>query len=622
MCAINGIVDTRGRSTEERVADTAAVQKMLKVTEHRGPDGHGQWQDTFATLGSNRLAVLDLSAGASMPMLSQSGRYVIVYNGEVYNFKELRKELASYQCTTDGDTEVILAAYERWGSDAFAKLRGMFAIALWDMQEHTLVLARDHSGIKPLYYRTEHDGARITFSSEIKGLLTANTVPRTISREALESYLKLRYVPEPITMIEGVLKLPPGTFAVIKAGSMALSTFAKVPLQPLVIGSPRDIAKQVEVLVDRAVASELVSDRPVGLFLSGGLDSTIVLDAATKAAGTVQTFSLRFDVSKNEQSDKFNADADLAVQTAKHYGAKHTEVLLTEEEFVRLLPEAMYYLDQPIANATAIAQLFLAKEARKHIVVALAGDGGDELFGGYPRYRLSRFMDIYRIVPRPLRALLNAVSSSFKKLDTPPGIERVVRFMFEKEATLKQAIYPEFISDLPADTFERHYLTGRGEHDFTQLFMDADRRSWLVDEALARTDTMTMAASLEARVPLLQFDIVEYASRIPSTMRAGLFTNKKILRAAFAKRLPKHVLNAKKRGFFSPTAKWMRRPAMLALVRETLSAGYHPGTDALLNFPAVQKMLEDHVSGRTYAMNTLWTLVTLRLWAKQYDASL
>lgn len=620
MCAINGIIDTRGRSVDERVADTAAVQKMLKATVHRGPDGQAEWQDTFVTLGSNRLAILDLSAKANMPMLSASGRHVIVYNGEIYNFKELRKELAPYNFVTEGDTEVVLAAYERWGTDAFSKLRGMFAIALWDTETHALVLARDHSGIKPLYYRTE--GGRTAFSSEIKGLLAATNAPPRICREALEAYLRLRYVPEPITMIEGVLKLPPGSFAVVKGSAFTLTAFAKVPLTPLLIDSKKDIARQVRKLVDKAVASELVSDRPVGLFLSGGLDSTIVLDAATKAAGTVETFSLRFDVSKDEQSDKFNADADLAAQTAAHYGSKHHEVLLTEEEFVRLLPEAMYYLDQPIANATAVAQMFLAREARKHIVVALAGDGGDELFGGYPRYRLSRLMDIYRLVPRPLRAVLDMLSAQLKKLDTPPGIGRIQRFLFEKDAMLSRAIHPEFISDLPADTFERHYLRGRGESDFTQLFMDADRRSWLVDEALARTDTMTMAASLEARVPLLQFGLVEYASRIPSRMRVGLWSNKKILRAAFAGRLPKHVLAAKKRGFFSPTAKWLRRPAMLALVREVLSEGYHPGTDALLNFKGVQKMLEDHVAGRGYAMNTLWTLVTLRMWAKQYDASL
>jgi asparagine synthase (glutamine-hydrolysing) len=438
--------------------------------------------------------------------------------------------------------------------------------------------------------------------------------------------MRLKYVPEPITMIEGVCKLPPGSFAVSKAGTFTITPFANVPLMPLVTGSKKDIAREVEQLVDKAVASELVSDRPVGLFLSGGLDSSIVLDAATKAAGTIETFSLRFDVTEEEQSEKFNTDADLAKQTAEYYGTTHHELLFTEAEFVRMLPEAAYYLDQPIANATAVAQMFLARESRKHIVVALAGDGGDELFGGYPRYRLSRLMDLYRLIPQPLRAICNKLSSRLTKLDTPPGIERIQRFLFEKDAPLSRVVstqyMPLIMSDSAARTFDEQYLKGRGEHDFTQLFMDADRRSWLVDEALARTDTMSMAASLEERVPLLQFGIVEYASRIGSRMRVGLGSNKKILRTAFAGRLPAHVLAAKKRGFFSPTAKWLRRPAMLALAREVLSEGYHPGTDALLNFEGVQKMLEDHVAGRGYAMNLIWTLITLRLWARAFNATL
>jgi asparagine synthase (glutamine-hydrolysing) len=375
-------------------------------------------------------------------------------------------------------------------------------------------------------------------------------------------------------------------------------------------------------LVDSAVKAELVSERPVGLFLSGGLDSTIVLDSATNAAGKIETFSLRFDVTEGEQPEKFNTDADLAVQSAAHYGANHHEVLFSEEEFVHMMPQAMYYLDQPIANATALAQLFLSREARKHIVVALMGDGGDELFGGYPRYRTSRLMDMYQHTPSALRAVASTLSPSFAKLNTPPGIERVERFLFEKDATLSRIVAGECITELPAYEFEKHYLTGRGEVDFTQLFMDADRRSWLVDEALARTDTMTMGASLEARVPLLNTELVRYASRLPSTMRVGLAENKKILRGAFASRLPAHVLSAKKRGFFSPTAKWLRRPAALALAREVLSPGFDSGTDPLLNFKGVQEMLEGHVSGKQYALTPLWMLITLRLWSKAFNARL
>ncbi|MGH7935517.1 MAG: asparagine synthase (glutamine-hydrolyzing) [Chthoniobacterales bacterium] len=619
MCAINGIVDLRGRSVEERVEDDALLRAMNAATVHRGPDGSGSWSDTFATLGSNRLAILDLSASANMPMRSASGRYTIVFNGEIYNFKDLKRALAGYDFKTQGDTEVILAGFERWGVEVFKKLRGMFALAVWDAQLHTLTLARDQSGIKPLYYMRTR--GRIAFSSELKGLLADRSIERRIEPMALDAYLRLRYVPGPLTMLRGIEKLPAGSYAVMHGETFDITRYFDVPLQPLVHESRGVMEGTIQTLIDRAVASELVSDRKVGLFLSGGLDSTIVFDAATKAAGKMETFSLRFDVSEDEQASKFNMDADLAAQTAKQYGSNHHEVCLSEEEFVRLLPDAVHALDQPIANATAVAQMYLAREARKHIVVALAGDGGDELFGGYPRYGISRAMDVYQRAPGFLRAALSGVSSSAKKLSIPPGIERTEQFLFEKDVTLARAVSQEYISTMPALAFEKEYLANRHEADFTQLFMDADRRSWLVDEALARTDAMTMASSLEARVPLLNTELVLYASRLPSRERVGFREGKKILRSAFKSRLPAHVLSAKKSGFFSPTAKWLRRPAMQALAREVLSPGYHPATDRVLNFAGVEQMLEAHVGKRAYSMNTLWLLITLRLWAKTYNVT-
>lgn len=593
---------------------------MNMATHHRGPDATGIWRDTFATLGSNRLAIIDLSPDANQPMTSVSGRYVITFNGEIYNFRELKKELAGYPFATQSDTEVILAAFERWGHDAFARLRGMFGLAIWDTQKKELTLARDQSGIKPLYYK--RNGKRIAFSSELKGVLSDKSIARKMDHGALEAYFRLRYVPEPLSMIEGVAKLPAGSYATLCGDEFKVVSYFTVPLAPLLRDPLQKIESTVRELIDDSVKAELVSDRPVGLFLSGGLDSTIVLDSAAKAAGKVETFSLRFDVTQDEQSGKFNADADLAAQSAAHYGANHHEILFTEEEFVRMLPDAMYALDQPIANATALAQLQLAREARKHIVVALAGDGGDELFGGYPRYRTSRLMDMYQRMPNAARSALSRVSPSFAKLNTLPGIERIERFLFEKDATLSRIVADEYISQLPAYEFERQYLTKRGETDFTQLFMDADRRSWLVDEALARTDTMTMAASLEARVPMLNTDLVLYASRIPSNMRVGLSGNKKILRSAFASRLPRHVLAAQKRGFFSPTAKWLRRPQALALAREVLSRGFDSSTDRAFNFAGIEKMLQGHLSGKNYALTPLWMLITLRLWARALNAYL
>lgn len=616
MCAINGVVDLRGRSTEERVRDDALARRMNVATSHRGPDGEGLYSDIFATLAHKRLAILDLSSSSNQPMESASGRYVIIFNGEIYNFKDLRNEL-SYPFVTTGDTEVILAAFERWGVEALPRLRGMFALAIWDKERKELVLARDNAGIKPLYYVRR--GGKVFFSSELKGILENADIDRKIDPVSLESYVRLRYVPGSQTMIQSVCKLLPGTYAVFSKEYFLTKRFHEVKLQPLIVEDRPLIEAHLRDLLDDSVRAHMISDRPLGVFLSGGLDSTILLDSATRSKGRMETFSLRFEVRKEEQQEKFNADADLAQMTAAHYGATHHEVTLSEKEFVALLPKAIRHLDQPIANATAIAQLFLSQEARKHIVVALTGDGGDELFGGYPRYRFNKYMDLYAHTPRSLRHGLGLLWSPAKKMDTPQGIERIERFLFEKEKNLSKAISREFISDTPARQFESEYLEKRNAADFTQLFMDADRRSWLVDEALARTDAMTMAASLEARIPFLDTALVEYASRIPSHMRVGMLgESKPLLRSAFRARLPAHVHGAPKRGWFSPIAKWLRRPDMVSLAQEVLAPGFHAPTDTVLSENAL-KLLDAHIQGKTYASPALWACITLRLWAQHYD---
>lgn len=608
MCGINGITEK----------NEDLVLKMNEALKHRGPDATAVWTDGKVTLGANRLAIIDLSPGANQPISTPDGRYTIVFNGEIYNYKELRANLTSYPFKTQGDTEVVLALFQKEGVLAFNKLDGMFAIAIWDARKEELILARDHSGIKPLYYR--HEGTMLAFSSEVKGILEDGRVARKINRAVLERYLRLRYVPEPETLVEGVRKLPPASYAVFSKGVLRIEKFYEPRLSPLSSLSHAEMVAKTSELIDASVKRQLISERPLGVFLSGGLDSTIVLDAATKAGGTMETFSLSFELSQEEQAEKFNADAQLAALSARHYGSKHHDVVFTENEFVDMLPDAIRFLDQPIGNATALAQLALAKKARERIVVALQGDGGDELFGGYPRYRLSRLMDIYQRTPSFARDALSHLSPKLEKLNTRAGVERVELFLFEKEAHLARAVSEEFISHRPAEWFAERYLKGRDENDFTQLLMDADRRSWLVDEALARTDTMTMGASLEARVPLLSADIVSFASSLPTSARVGLFKNKKLLREAYAKRLPRHILSAQKRGFFSPMAKWIRRPKLQALARETLSHGFHPQTDTLL-LPDATSLLDAHVQGE-YAVNTLWTLVTLRLWAREFKMSI
>jgi len=616
MCAINGLVRAKGDSVH-REHDRRLVAQMNEATKHRGPDGTAVWADEYTTFGHNRLAIIDLDPRSNQPMMSASGRFIITFNGEIFNFRDLKREL-SYPYTTEGDTEVILAAFEKWGTEAFARLRGQFALGIWDTREKVLYMARDHSGIKPLYYHSTLE--RLIFSSELKGVLEDGSIARRFNHASLERYVRLRYVPEPDSLVEDVSKLPPGSFAVWREGQLSITNFFMPELQPLCTDSAGAIARRVEELIDASVQRELIADRPVGLFLSGGLDSSIVLDSASRAGTVLDTFSLAFELEAYEQAEKFNADAVLAKRTAAHYGARHHEFVLTEKDFLTAFHDSLHMLDQPVANATSVAQYALARMAREHVVVGLLGDGGDELFGGYPRYRFSRMMDLYQKIPGTVRGALKKIPT-MTKLDTPPGIARIERFMFEKEGPLKETIADTFLTGSPRDWYEARYLTRRGEADFTQLFMDSDRRSWLTDEALARTDAMTMAHALEARVPLLSADLVAYASRIPTNMRVRLSTNKWILRKAFGTRLPPHVLSAPKRGWFSPMAKWLRRKEVYALAKEALSSGYHTGSDPLLKPEGAVRMLDGHVSGR-YAMTTLWMLITLRVWAKTFGMSL
>ena len=616
MCAINGLVRAK-RDGVHREHDRRLALRMNEATKHRGPDGTAVWADEYTTFGHNRLAVIDLDPRSNQPMVSASGRFIITFNGEIFNFRELKRELP-YPYKTEGDTEVILAAFEKWGTEAFARLRGQFALGIWDTREKVLYLARDHSGIKPLYYHQNTE--RLIFSSELKGVLADDSIARRFNHASLERYMRLRYVPEPDSLVAGVSKLPAGSFASWREGKLTVVNFFTPELQPLCTDSAGAIAQRVEGLIDASVKSELIADRPIGLFLSGGLDSSIVLDSASRAGTALDTFSLAFELEAHEQAEKFNADAILAKRTAAHYKTRHHELVLTEKDFLTAFHDSLYALDQPVANATSVAQYALAKMAREHVVVGLLGDGGDELFGGYPRYRFSRMMDMYQKIPRTVRGALEIVPAT-GKLNTPPGIARIERFMFEKDGPLSETVADAFLTSAPREWYEARYLSGRGEADFTQLFMDSDRRSWLTDEALARTDAMTMAHALEARVPLLNADLVAYASRIPTSMRVRLFTNKWILRKAFGKRLPAHVLSAKKRGWFSPTAKWLRRKEVYALAREALSSGYHAGSDPILKPEGAVRMLEEHKNGR-YAPATLWMLITLRVWAKAYDVSL
>src|SRR3989344_4095522 len=611
MCAINGF----------NFKNESLIRKMNQATAHRGPDGTGVFLDGQISFGHNRLSILDTSDRAAQPMKSNDGNEIIIFNGEIYNFRELRKKLeASYQFKTTSDTEVIIAAYQKWGKECVKYFNGMFAFALWDEKKQELFLARDPIGIKPLYYFW--DGKKFIFSSEIKAILETG-VPRQLNKKALEHYFRVLYLPEPHTMFENIFKLPPAHWAVLKDKKLVIEQYWKVEDEKIEIPSnQKQLEEMVRNKVQSAVTRQLVSDRPLGVYLSGGIDSSVVLDCMSKEHKDIDTFSVGFELPIKEDMEKFNQDFYLARKTAAHYGTRHHEIMLGEEEAINLFEKAVWHLDEPISNPTIIPMLHLAGFAKEKVAVVLGGDGGDELFGGYERYRLSRIASVYQHIPSFFRTALVA-SSRLQKLNTPAGVDRFSLFLFQKDDILKQVLVPEYINENTKQFFNQRYFQNWDKAmPFESHFMNVDRQSWLVDESLMRSDKMAMAAGLEARVPLLDQELVEFVHRIPLNKKVSYTNTKIILKQAFAGRIPEFLLNQPKRGWFSPGAKWLRHPKIDQMAREMLSPYYYSETQSLFNWDNLIPILKAHQEKSQYNFTVLWALLTFQSWARQYKIQL
>lgn len=605
MCAINGITNT----------DEQLVAAMNAATSYRGPEGSSVSVVGTVTLGHNRLAIIDLSPGGAQPMEGAGGRYTVVYNGELYNYKELKAELHDYPFRSDSDTEVVLAAWSVWGEAALSRMNGIFAFALFDAEDGTLYLARDRSGIKPLYVYQDKKGLR--FSSEIAGLLADPSIPRTLSKPAFASYVRFLYTPAPDTLFSGITTFPPGHVGRFTDGTFESHAFGTPEKKTLPTSREERMVALRDTLAS-AVTRQLVSDRPVGILLSGGLDSSILLAEATKTHPAIHTFSASFALGPGEEEAKFNADAVLARESAKYFGATHHELVIEERDLPKLLLDAAAHLGEPIANPTVAAQLALARFAKKDATVVLTGDGGDELFGGYPRYRLSRLMDSYQgALPSLVRRTLSGIGP-FGKLNTSPGYERVARFLMLKDEELARVLRE---TSAPPQSAIQEILKGLVTENPTEQLMEFDRHTWLVDEALLRTDRLSMAAAVEARTPFLDDEVVAFARALPMDEKVNEFTTKIVLRDAYRSLLPQSVIAAPKRGWFSPGAKWLRRPDFLSFAREVLSVSYHEPTSRLFDWKKVEDTLERHERGE-YHLHPLWMALSFQLWAKAHNVNL
>lgn len=579
--------------------------KMGNCIAHRGPDASGIYTEPGITLSHQRLSIIDLSERANQPMQSEDA--VIVFNGEIYNYKELCNELKDYEFKTQSDTEVILAGYLKYGKNVVHKLNGIFSFAIWDKRDKSLFITRDHMGVKPMYYYW--NDKKFIFASEVTSILT-HDIPRKLDLEAFNQYLRVLYVPEPKTMIQDINKLPPGHLAILKDDKLVLEKYYTPELMREGL-TYKEAKSKVRSIIEDAVERQMIADVPVGVYLSGGIDSSVVLAAASMVKKNIKTFSVGFDLEENESRDKFNRDFDLARETSKFFGSEHHELVLNSKDVADSLEKIIGSMDDPISNPTAIAMYHLAKFSKQHVTVVLSGNGGDELFGGYERYRTSRRIDVVERIPL-IRHFLPKRIRAILEMST---LDRLAQFEFEKDHRLSKVITPEFFysMDQVNKSFTRYITSG----DKTESLMMADLQSWLPDQALLLGDKMSMQGSLEERVPFLDRNVVDLAMKIPLSYKTTSFGTKKILKDAFRGVLPEALFKEPKRGWFAPGAKWLRRPEVLKLVKSVLSGGYYMPTSKLFNWNAIQEMLDNHVQKKEYNLTVIWAIITFQIWAKR-----
>ncbi len=632
MCGIAGFTGNSGGSGFG--PKDGLIERMTATITHRGPDQQGVYRSEGIALGAVRLQVIDLDGG-EQPVRSgiedaaggsDAEHSVIVYNGEIYNFRELRAELESLGHTfrSDCDTEVALRAFLQWDTGCFARLRGMFAMAIWSERDRRLVLARDRLGIKPLYIR--RIGQDLVFGSEIKVLLEHPGVTRRLDRTGLSDFLSLLYVPSPRTLIEGIEKLPSAHYLEWQDGVTKITPYWTLKFAPDESIREEDAKAELDRLLRAAVREQLVSDVPLGVWSSGGIDSSTLLHyAAELGAGPIQTFSMVFESKSCDESPYFR-------EISKIYGTGHHEFELNRDSaIVSAIEDFAFYSDEPGGDAGALPVWFLSKMSRQDVTVALSGEGGDELFGGYMTYRADALARYLRVVPAVFReAALRAAHALLPASDAKIGFEYKLKrgiegsLLHPDEAHLfwngafsraqKEEIWPT----VPPHELRRLTagLPSAREIGFLNRYLLLDQHYYLQDNLLCKVDRMSMAHSLEVRPPLLDHRIVEFAARLPEGLKINGSRQKVILKSLMRDKLPASILARKKAGLDIPAHEWFRGP-LLPLFEDTVNENAVRGT-GLFDYAAIRKMVDDHTSRRINAGYQLWALLTLFLWLKRW----
>lgn len=624
MCGICGLCRFSGLQPDDR----ATVDRMTQALIHRGPDEDGFYADEFVSLGMRRLRIIDLVTGRQ-PISNEDGTIWTVYNGEIFNFPSLRQELQErgHVFKTKADTEVIVHLYEEDGPEFVHRLNGMFAIALWDTKKRRLCLYRDRLGIKPLHYCLLPNG--IVFASEIKSLLAAG-VPRQIDLEALSQFFSFEYIPAPRTIFQSVSKLLPGHQIICEPDGVKVERYWDVQFVPDSPPLPEETyGEEIRRRLRQAVAMRLISDVPLGVFLSGGVDSSLVT-ALMKEVTTaeVKTFSIGF------REKSFN-ELNYAREVANFLGTNHQEFIVEPRLVKELVPKLMGYLDEPLADASVIPTYLISYLARQQVTVALAGDGGDELFAGYDTYKAYRLACFYRRVPRfidrPVRRLVNLLPASSRRLsfefkakkflagiDYPPEIANYIWWGAYPPGEKEKLFSPDFRQAMTANPYEPvnfHLKNCSAEDPLDRIFY-LDLKLYLQDDLLVKVDRMSMANSLEIRVPFLDYTFVEFAARIPNRLKLKGWKTKYILKKAMEGKLPRSIFHRPKIGFDIPLGAWMRQD-LKDFVLDTLSPA-RIKQHGFFNPSYVEQKLTEHFRGIHNHRQLLWPVIIFQFWYDRY----
>jgi asparagine synthase (glutamine-hydrolysing) len=619
MCGICGVYN----ASSKEPASQAIIERMTQLMTHRGPDDSGLHLDGPLGLGFARLSIIDLDGG-HQPMCNETGEIWLVFNGEIWNYQALRRELEQkgHRFRTKGDSETILHAYEEYGTDCVTHLQGMFGFAIWDSHRQRLFLARDRAGKKPLYY-TCVDGNFI-FASEIKALLGHPHVRREPDVQALADFLSIRYVPAPATLFANIYKVRPGHWLLYEHGTIHETCYWDYTFSPAEQRPIEEYIQNIKQHIYRAVEERMIADVPVGALLSGGVDSSIISGVMSRLSRhKVETFAVGFD-------HPDYSELPYARLVADHFGTNHHELLVQSCDLTRYWPQLTWHRDEPVSEPSDLGIYLVSKLARQYVKVVLSGEGGDELFAGYPKYIVDWMARYYQWLPMTIRnsmitPLLERLPYSMRKFQqaarnlSTPAPERWMSWFGIFNGHFKEGLLSEEVKqriDLDASRQFKSWLAANPQRDDLSAMLYLDTKIWLPDNLLMKGDKMTMAASLELRVPLLDHQLIEYAATIPSQSKIRPFQAKYLLKRAFADFLPAPILTRKKMGFNVPTGIWFREGQRGVITRLLLSERLRQR--GYFNNRFIASMVRDHLEGRINYQAQLFTLASLELWFRVF----